>query len=67
MNSFSWRRALGAVAAIAAAILALWLVLAMISAVPVPELHMFEQSGLRLLAELTVMSLLVAAFGFWDE
>ena len=48
-------------------ILALWLVLAMISAVPVPELHIFEQSGIRLLAELTVMSLLVAAVGFWDE
>ncbi len=62
-----WRRRVGFAAAGAAAIFVCWLVLVLLSAVPAPEVRLLDQSGVRLLAELTVVSLLVAAVAFWDE
>lgn len=61
------RRSIGFVAAAAAIVFATWLVLALFSEVPMPEISFLDQSGIRLLAELTVVSLLVAAIAFWDE
>ncbi len=67
MRLTEWRRRMGIVAASAAALFLGWLGLALVAAVPAPEVRLLEQSGIRLLAELTVLSLLVAAVGFWDE
>jgi len=38
----------------------------MLAVAPAPELEVFAQSGIRLLAELIVCSLLLAAVSFWD-
>ncbi len=63
----SWRRRIGIVAALSAVIFICWLLLALFSDVPTPRIPMLDQSGIRLLAELTVVSLLVAAIGFWEN
>lgn len=67
MKASAWRRAIGVVAAIVSTVTTVWLLLAMLALVPAPEIRLIDQSGIRLLAEITVVSFLVAAFGFWDE
>ena len=67
MKASAWRRAIGVVAVIISAITTTWLILAMLALAPAPEIRLIDQSGIRLLAEITVLSFLVAAFGFWDE
>ena len=61
------RRAVGIAAAVSATAFSTWLLLALFSDIPTPEFSALNQSGIRLLAELTVVSLLVAAIAFWDE
>ncbi len=62
-----WRRTVGVSAALAATASAGWLVLAVFDALPAPEVDLLRQSGIRLLAEATVVSLLVAAIAFWES
>ena len=62
-----WRRAVGFGAASLAVLFTTWLVLALFSNIPTPRISLLEQSGVRLLAELTVVNLLIAAVAFWDE
>ena len=67
ISKLGWRRAIGFLAAAAALAFSTWLVLALFSDVPTPEISLIDQSGIRLLAEFTVVCLLVAAVAFWDE
>ncbi len=57
---------MGIAAAGMAFLLAIWLVLALIAHVPTPDIHFLDQSGVRLLAELIVVNLLIAAVAFWE-
>ena len=61
-----WRRTLGYIGAVIAALSGLWLLLALVGLVPRPETEILNQSGIRLIAEITVAALLLAAFGFWE-
>ena len=67
MKRARWRTRVGTTAAIVAAVVTLWLVLVVLSIVPGPKMAALNQSGIRLLAELLVGSLLVAAVSFWDD
>ena len=62
-----WRRSIGFVSAGSALLFSTWLVLALFSDIPTPEISVLDQSGIRLLAELTVVCLLIAAVAFWEE
>lgn len=67
VTGLSWRQTIGFAAAAAALLFTTWLVLALFSDIPKPVIEALPQSGIRLLAEMTVVSLLIAAIAFWNE